>query len=81
MRPALRDTSRVWTSDKHTNDECFKQKDIRTNKEITSYKLIAALIKLYYQENKEENTRNQSQEAESGSDTSPIQINHAAEEG
>jgi hypothetical protein len=48
----------IHTSGKHTNDECFKQKDIRANSDMTSYKLIAALTKLY-QENKVEHTRTQ----------------------
>ena len=48
----------IHTSGKHTNDECFKQKDIRANSDMTSYKLIAALTKLY-QDNRVEHTRNQ----------------------
>ena len=48
----------IHTSGKHTNDECFKQKDIRANSDMTSYKLIAALTKIY-QENRVEHTRNQ----------------------
>jgi hypothetical protein len=48
----------IHTSGKHNNDDCFKQKDIRANSDMTSYKLISALTKLY-QENKVEHTRTQ----------------------
>ncbi len=48
----------IHTSGKQTNNKCFKQKDIRANSDMTSYKLISALTKLY-QENKVEHTRAQ----------------------
>ncbi len=46
----------IHTSGKYTNDECFKQKDIRASSDMTSYKFISALTNIY-QENKVEHTR------------------------